>query len=106
MPVLPMGSLHIMVFLFVCLYINKHMNTASQPILFNEDDLMLAEELFYCENDELKQEFSTLLQDIRLCIRKVQTPDPDCSLAFHPECVLVSVSGVTSTISLKCQLKQ
>ncbi len=77
------------------------MDTRSQPDSFNEDDLILVEELFYCEDGDLKQEFSAFLDEIRLRIRKVQThTNPECSLAFHPECVVVTVSGVTSTISL------
>ena len=88
-------------FLFCVLDINIRMDTRSQPDAFNEDDLTLVEELFYCEDGDLKQEFSAFLDEIRLRIRKTQThSNPECSLTFHPECAVVNVSGVESTISL------
>ena len=77
------------------------MDTRSHPDSFNEDDLTLVEELFHCEEGDLKHEFSAFLDEIRLRIRKTQTHDnPECALTFHPECVVVNVSGVESTISL------
>ncbi len=77
------------------------MHTRSQPVSFDEDDLMFVEVLFYCEEGDLKQEFSAFLDEIRLRIRKETHANPECALTFHPECVVVTVSGMTSTIDLK-----
>ena len=49
------------------------MDTRSHPDSFNEDDLTLVEELFHCEEGDLKHEFSAFLDEIRLRIRKTQT---------------------------------
>ncbi len=77
------------------------MDTRSQPDSFSEDDLTLVEELFQCEEGDLKHEFSAFIEEIRLRIRKTQThSNPECSLTFNPECAVVTVSGVESTISL------